>query len=167
MLSHINYPSPSAEIFLTGLGKARLVAKTDEPPPGTQALAARILAEDWLDRHIPTRDPDWLASRMWAQLCPKPQPLAEGNSGNASQAATPIASEASGLSAFRPAEAGDVDRAFLEWSAWCDVLGAASRWDPGWGPLRCSTAVRRLIEPWTGRPFGVHGTTMPRATQTC
>ncbi|KWB20845.1 hypothetical protein WL32_17095 [Burkholderia cepacia] len=149
MLSHINYPSPSAEIFLTGLGKARLVAKTDEPPPGTQALAARILAEDWLDRHIPTRDPDWLASRMWAQLCPKPQPLAEGNSGNASQAATPIASEAGGPSAFRPAEAGDVDRAFLEWSAWCDVLGAASRWDPGWGAAEmqyCRQAAHRALD---------------------
>lgn len=68
---HITYPSPSTKGFLTGLGKARLVAKTDSPPPEAQALAARVFGENWLDRPIAVKDPVWLAGRMWERLCPK------------------------------------------------------------------------------------------------
>ena len=147
-LSHITYPSPSTKIFLTGLGKARLVAKADKPPTDAQALAAKISAEDWLDRHIPTKDPDWLAGRLWPILCPKAQPLAEGDGANAIQAATPTVSEATDPSALRAADAGTVDRAFLEWSAWCDVLGVAGRWDHGWGAAEmryCREAAQRAL----------------------
>lgn len=56
--SDITYPSPNTKTFLTGLGQARLVAKTDTPPPNAQKLAARILVENWLDRHVPTKNPD-------------------------------------------------------------------------------------------------------------
>ena len=146
--SHITYPSPSTKTFLTGLSKARLVAKTDMPPPDTQALAARILVEDWLDRHISTRDPDWLAGRLWEQLCPKPQAHAADNDDNAIQAATLVVTEASASSALE-AEAGVVDRAFLEWSAWCAVLGGVGRWDIGWGPTEmryCREAAHRVLE---------------------
>lgn len=146
--SPITYPSPNTKTFLTGLGKARLVAKTDTPPPNAQALAARILVEGWLDQHIPTRDPDWLAGRLWERLCPKPQPRAADNSGDAMQAVSPVVNEASGPSAFLEAEAGAVDRAFLEWSAWCGVLGGACRWDIGWGPTEmryCREAAHRAL----------------------
>ncbi len=150
--SHVIYPSPSTKTFLTGLGKARLVAKTDTPPPDAQALAARILAESWLDRHIPTKDPDWLAGRLWERLCPTPQSRAADNSGNAMQAATPVESEASGSSALLEADAEAVDRAFLEWFAWCDVLGGVGRWDIGWGPAEmryCREAAHRALERQT------------------
>lgn len=91
--SHITYPSPSTKTFLTGLGKTRLVAKTDTPPPHAKALAARILDENWLDRHIPAKDPNWLAGRLWERLCPKPQPHVADNSGKAIQATTPVENE--------------------------------------------------------------------------
>lgn len=147
--SHITYPSPSTKTFLTGLGKARLVAKTGTPPPNAQALAARILVEDWLEGHIPTKDPDWLTGRLWEQLCPKPQPCAADNSGNAIEAATPVLNEASGSPVVLEAETGAVDRAFLEWSTWCDALGGTGRWDAGWGATEmryCREAAHRALD---------------------
>ncbi|UKD17382.1 hypothetical protein L3V59_36150 [Burkholderia aenigmatica] len=149
---HIIYPSPSTKSFLTGLSKARLVAKTDSPPAHVQALAARISVEDWLDRQIPTKDPDWLAGRLWERLCPKPQPHAAENSGNAMQTATLVEDETSGSSALLDADAKAVDRAFLEWSAWCDVLGSACRWDMNWGPIEmryCREAAHRALQRQT------------------
>ncbi len=148
MFSHITYPSPSTKNFLTGLGSARLVAKTDTPPPDAQALAARILVENWLERHIPTRYPDWLAGRLWERLCPNPQPRTVDNSGNSIQVATPVANEASGSSALLEAEVKAVDRAFLEWSGWCEVLGIAWKWDTGWGAIEmryCREAAHRAL----------------------
>ncbi|MBB1634909.1 hypothetical protein [Cupriavidus sp. UME77] len=145
--SHINYPSQSTKTFLTGLGKARLVAKNDTPPQGAKSLAARV--EDLLDQHIPTRDPDWLAGRLWERLCPKPQPRAADNGGTAMLAATPIVNEANDSPAVLEAEAEAVDRAFLEWAAWCDVLGCAGRWDIGWGftEMRyCREAANRVLD---------------------
>jgi len=148
MFLHITYPSPSTKTFLAGLGNARLVAKTDTPPLYAQALAARILVENWLERHIPTRDPDWLAGRLWERLCQNPQPCTADNSGNAIQAATSVANETSGSSALLEAEVGTVDRAFLEWSAWCDVLGSACKWDTDWGAIEmryCREAAHRVL----------------------
>jgi hypothetical protein len=150
--SHITYPSPSTKTFLTGLSKARLVAKTDTPPPHAEALAARILVENWLERHIPTKDPDWLAGRLWERLCPKPQPQAADNSGNAMQVATPVENEDSDSSALLEADAEAVDRAFLEWSAWCNALGGVCKWDIGWGPTEmrhCREAAQRALERQT------------------
>lgn len=151
-LLHITYPSPSTKTFLTGLGKARLVAKIDTPPSHAQALADRILAECWLERHIPTKDPDWLAGRLWERLCPKPQYHPVDDSGNAMKAATPVENEASGASALLEADAEAVDRAFLEWSVWCDALGSIGRWDIGWGPTEmryCREAAHRALERQT------------------
>lgn len=150
--SHITYPSPSTKTFLTGLGKIRLVAKTDTPPPHARALANRILDEDWLDRNIPAKDPGWVAGRLWERLCPKPQPHATDNSGNVMQAATTVENEVSCSSAMLEADAEAVDRAFLEWSAWCGVLGRAGRWDVGWGPIEmryCREAAQRALERQT------------------
>ncbi|KAF1037017.1 MAG: hypothetical protein GAK33_03501 [Burkholderia lata] len=150
--SHITYPSPSTKTFLMGLSKARLVARTDTPPSDAQALAARISAESWLERYIPTRDPDWLAGRLWERLCPKPQPHATDNSGKTMSAATPVENESSGSSALLEADAQAVDRALLEWSAWCEVLGGVGQWDIGWGPAEmqyCREAAHRALERQT------------------
>ena len=150
--SHITYPTPSTKTFLTGLGSARLVAKTDKPSPNAKALAAKILGENWLERHIPTRDPDWLAGRLWERLCPNPQLYATDNTDNAIQAATPAENEVSSSSVLPEADADAVDRAFLEWSAWCAVLGGISRWDIGWGPTEmryCREAAQRVLERQT------------------
>lgn len=111
-LSLITYPSTKA--FLTGLGKVRLVPKSDAPPLHTQELAIRIIAEDWLDRHIPTRDPDRLAGRLWERLYPKPQPYFADNSDNTMAMSLEV--NQAGSSAIIKAETGGVDRAFLEWS---------------------------------------------------
>jgi hypothetical protein len=146
--SYITYPSPSTKTFLEGLGKARLVAKADKPSPDSQALAARILVENWLDRQIPTRDPDWLAGRLWERLCPKPPPRAGDNSVNETEVEATVVNEAIGSSPLPDAEVGTVDLAFLEWSAWCDVIGAACRWDIGWGAIEtryCHEAAHRAL----------------------
>lgn len=151
-LSHITYPSPSTKAFLTRLSKVRLVAKTDTTPPHAKALAARILEENWLDRRLPTKDPDWLAGRLWERLCPKPQSLAADESGNARQAAIVVDNEVSGSSELLEADAEAIDRAFLEWSAWCKVLGGTGRWDIGWGPTEmqyCREAAQRALKRQT------------------
>lgn len=148
-LSDSTYPSPNTKTFLTGLGKVRLVAKTDTPPPDVQVLAARILAENWLDRHIPIKDPDWLAGRLWERLCPKPQRRAAANGDSAMQAMTPIVTETSSRPTSLEAEAGAVDKAFLEWAAWCAVLGSFARWDIAWSSLEmqhCREAAHRAID---------------------
>ena len=151
-LSQITYPSPSTKTFLMGLNKVRLVAKTDAPPPNTQALVARILAESWLERHIPTKDPDWLAGRLWERLCPKPQPHAACNTYNTIQAETHVGNEDSDSSSLLEIDAEAVDRAFLEWSAWCAVLGGVARWDTRWGTAEkryCREAAHRALERQT------------------
>lgn len=150
--SYITYPTPSTKNFATGLGKLQLLAKTDSPPPDAQALAARILVENMLEQHIPTKNPEWLAGRLWELLCPKPQPYAAHNSGTGKHVVTSEVSEARGLMALLKAEASAVDNAFLEWSAWCNVLGGVCSWDIGWGPLEirhCREAAKRVLSRQT------------------
>lgn len=150
--SHITYPTPSTETFLTNLGKARLVAKTDRPSPNAKALAAKILSENWLEQHIPTRDPNWLAGRLWERLLTNPNLYAADNIDNVIQAVTPADDEVIGPSVLPEADADAVDRAFLEWSAWCAVLGGVSRWDIGWGATEmryCREAAQRVLERQT------------------
>lgn len=151
-LSHIAYPSPSTKTFLKELNRARLVAKTDAPPPNAKALAERILAESWLERHIPTKDPDWLSGRLWERLCPKPQPSAADNSHNTIQSATDVENGQSDSSSLLEADAEAVDRAFLEWSGWCNVLGNVCRWDTRWGDAEkryCREAALRALDRQT------------------
>ncbi|WP_284890522.1 hypothetical protein [Burkholderia sp. lyk4-R2A-23] len=146
--SHVIYPSSSTKTFLMGLSKARLVAKTESPPTDVQVLAARIMAESWLDRHIPTTDPDWLAGRMWERLCPRPQAHATENSYKATQAPTPADNEARDSPALVEADTEAIDRAFVEWCAWCSVLGSGGQWDIGWGPTQmryCREAAHRAL----------------------
>lgn len=147
--SHIAYPSPSTKTFLTALGAVRLVAKTDAPPPHAKALAERILAESWLERHIPTKDPDWLAGRLWERLCPKPQYDPADDSRSAAMAITPVESEACDAAASIDADSDVVDRAFLEWSAWCNAVGSYGSWDIAWGLTEmryCREAAHRVLE---------------------
>lgn len=150
--SHITYPSQSTKIFLMGLSKVRLVAKTDTPPTAVQALAATIVADGWLERHIPTKDPDWLASRLWERLCPKPQPQSGGDGNNTMMEVTPAEDESGDSSVLQDADAEAVDRAFSEWSAWCAVLHNVCRWDIGWGSVDsryCREAAFRVLERQT------------------
>ncbi|BDC83294.1 hypothetical protein [Aeromonas hydrophila] len=150
--SHITYPTPSTKTFLTNLGKVRLVAKTDQPSPSAKALAAKILSENWLERHIPTRDPDWLVGRLWERFCTNIQLYSADNIYNVTQAATSAENEVSGYFILPEADADAVDRAFLEWSAWCSVLDGVSRWNIGWGPTEmryCREAAQRVLERQT------------------
>lgn len=146
--SNIIFPSPNTKTFLTGLSKPRLVAKTDAPNPEAQALSA-LLSENWLDRHIPTKKPDWLAGRLWERLCPKPQLRAADSTVRAVQELAPVVNEASGPLALLEPEPGEVDKAFLEWSAWCAVLGVAGRWDVDWSSSEmryCREAAYRALD---------------------
>ncbi|HDS1733674.1 hypothetical protein [Pseudomonas sp. BP8] len=150
--SHITYPSPSTENLLTGLGELQLVARSDTPPPHAKALADRILADCGLPVHIPTKDPDWLAGRLWERLCPKPQQHSADDGVSTADAAPPVEREACDALALLDADAETVDRAFLEWSVWCDVLGYYGSWDSGWGPteMRYSReAAHRALERQT------------------
>jgi len=150
--SHITYPSPSTKNLLTGLGELQLVARTDTPPPHAKALADRILAECGLQVHIPTKDPDWLAGRLWERLCPKPQQHSVDGGVSTVDAAPPVEREACNALALLDADVETVDRAFLEWSVWCDALGYYGSWDSGWGPteMRYSReAAHRALERQT------------------
>jgi hypothetical protein len=132
----IRYPSPSTQSFLEGLCKARFIPKEQAPSPDTEVLVARIAAEEWLDSQIPTRDPDWVAGRLWDRLCPHPAARAE-DVGEASKPAQAIDPDAKA-----------VDRAFLEWSTWCDVLGCSGRWDINWSLAQmqyCRDAAHRAL----------------------
>ncbi|CAL8474845.1 DUF4132 domain-containing protein [Caballeronia sp. S22] len=147
---HITYPSPSTKTFLTTLSKARLVAKSETPPPDAQALAARMLAEDWFDRQfLGNKTSGWLAGRMWQRLCPKPLTRASDDYGNALYAVSSIESDGGNSAALQEAEAEAIDSAFLEWSAWCNVLGTAGRWDNNWKPIEmryCREAAHRVLQ---------------------
>ncbi|MGL4350916.1 hypothetical protein ACSZMW_18110 [Aeromonas allosaccharophila] len=122
--SYITYPTPSTEAFLTNLERLRLVAKSDTPSPVAKKLAAKISSDNWLEHHIPTRNPDWLAGRLWERLCPNSSPYATDN----------------------------IDSAFLEWSAWCTVLHARGDWDINWEPTHkqyCREAAERVLKRQT------------------
>jgi hypothetical protein len=106
--SDIIYPSPSTKAFLTGLGKPRLVAKTNAPHPEALALSA-LISENWLDRHIPAKNRSWLAGRLWERLCPKPQSRPGDSSGSAMRAPAPEVDEASGPSKMLEAEPADLE----------------------------------------------------------
>ncbi|MDE2252922.1 MAG: hypothetical protein KGL42_01435 [Betaproteobacteria bacterium] len=145
--AHITFPSPSTKTFLEELSKVRLVAKEDTPPPSTRALAARIAPEEWLDEHIPTRNPEWVAGRLWERLCPQPL-VGAGDGSNRTEVAA-AEGGARVLPQALEAHERDVDRAFLEWSAWCNAVGCAGRWDIGWGPTQmqyCREAAHRVLE---------------------
>jgi hypothetical protein len=145
--SHITYPSPSTKTFLNALGTLHLVAKADNPTRGAQALSA-LISENWLDRHIPTKHPNWLAGRLWERLCPKPQ-TGVADSSSAMQAPAPMVNETSDSFEMLEAEPGAVNNAFLEWSAWCAALGVAVSWDISWGTTEmryCREAVYRALD---------------------
>lgn len=147
--SHVAYPSPSTKALLTGLGSVRLVAKTEAPPPEAEVLASKISSESWLDRSIPTKNPDWLSARLWERLCPKPMPRSANNCDEAMGVESTTSDDASRCSAFLDADPKTVDRAFLEWSAWCEALGCTARWDDGWGAIEkqyCREAAYRVLD---------------------
>lgn len=148
--SHITYPSPATKIFLKRLGTLQLVAKADNPSLGAKALSA-LISEHWLDRHIPTKHPKWLAGRLWERLCPKPQTSAAEKSG-VMRLVAPLVNELSDSLEVLEAESSAVDNAFLEWSAWCSALGIAASWDTSWGPTEmryCREAACRALDRQT------------------
>ncbi|VVE88145.1 hypothetical protein PBR20603_02094 [Pandoraea bronchicola] len=146
--SRVSYPSPSTKAFLLTLSKPRLVAKPVVIPPDMQELAARILAEGWLKTRIPTRNPHWLASRLWELRCPMSQPSEAVAINGAGQDLTCEDCVSRDFSELPVADTDAVDRAFLEWSAWCCVLGVC-RWNVHWGETAmrlCREAAHRVLE---------------------
>lgn len=143
-LSHITYPSPSTKKFLHDLSKIKLVDKTSNFTQGAQKLAAKILDEQLLERYIPTNSPDWLAGRIWERLCAQ---LQFGHNCDNSLKASNQNDTRDSLGLWE-----EVDRAFLEWSAWCQVLGVYVHWDTGWRESEaryCREAANRILERQT------------------
>lgn len=148
-LSHITYPSPSTQAFLMELSNVRLIAKTEKTPLNIQILANKILAENWLEQRIPTKDTVWLLCRLWERLCPKPLPPTTNNSDNLIQAPASIENEVNDSPTLPGSDAEAVDRAFFEWSAWCNVLGGFGRWDISWNSTEaqlCREAAYRVLK---------------------
>ncbi|HCI5427603.1 TPA: hypothetical protein NPM25_002668 [Enterobacter hormaechei] len=140
-LSHITYPSPSTEKFLHDLSKIKCVEKTSNFNQGTQKLAAKILDEQLLEQYIPTNSSNWLAGRIWERLC---APLQLGQKCDNSLQASNQNGTHDSLGLWE-----EVDRAFLEWSAWCQVLGVYVHWDTGWRESEaryCREAANRILE---------------------
>lgn len=151
-LAMIAFPSLNTKAFLTGFSKINLVEKTGNVPLEAQALASQILTKGWLDGHIPTKDPEWLAGRLWERLCPKPLPHATIDGQNTAQAEISVTIEPNGVSEFPEAETSAIDRAFLEWSAWCKVLGCGAKWSIGWSAIEkqyCREAAHRVLKRQT------------------
>ncbi|GAB3446728.1 hypothetical protein [Insolitispirillum peregrinum] len=147
-LPHITYPSPSTEIFLSSLRRIRLVATADTPPRDVQALADRILTNNWLNRQIPIKDPEWLAGRLWERLCPRPRPRSADNDERSMQDKICAENDDNSSSVMLDADTKAVDRAFLEWSAWCEILGCVCCWDIGWEDVErryCREAACRAV----------------------
>lgn len=144
----IVYPSASTRAFLIGLGKARLVARTGTPPQRAQELAERLTADDLLDRHIPTKNPEWLFGRLWEQLCPKLKRLSTEDSDNL-QAEPARVNDPDGPVTLLKADIAAIDKAFLEWSAWYAILGSTVKWDISWGDTEmqcCREAALRVLD---------------------
>lgn len=150
--SDITYPSLSTKAFLMGLGKPRLIAKSDSPPTDVQALVKKIEAENWLERCIPCADPSWIAGRLWEQLCPTLEDLKVDESEYAPFESDNSASEADGPSDSFEADMVAIDEAFLEWTGWCAVLGTTAKWNTRWGRTQqryCREAARRTLSRQT------------------
>lgn len=144
----IVYPSPSTKAFLIGLRKPRLVARTEMPALSAQELAARLSAEDLLDRHIPTKNPDWLVGRLWEQLCPKLKHLSTED-GYTPQAESAIVDDCGSPVTLLETDTAAIDKAFLEWSAWYAILGGTLKWDISWGETEmqcCREAALRVLD---------------------
>lgn len=144
--SHISFPSPSTKEFLTELGKARLVAKIKFPPANVQALAEKITSEGWLEQGIPTKSPKWLARRLWERLCPKPQTYPAVYCGSIIETIS-VKNEDIQLDLLGVDDVV-IDKAFLEWSAWCKALRIDCNWDISWEPLEmkyCREAAFRAL----------------------
>jgi len=124
--AHIAYPSPSTKVFLEALGKPRLVATNDAPPADAVALAEQLRVEGYVrGGGVPTRDPEWVAGRLWERMCP-----------------LPIEPES------KDADVADVDRAFHAWVAWCDLIGSGGRWNINWNGIQARyarEAARRVL----------------------
>lgn len=147
----IVYPSPSTKDFLTGLRKARLVPRTETPAQTAQELVERLSTADLLARHIPTKNPEWLVGRLWEQLCPKLKPLSTGD-GDTLQAEPATVNDPDSPVTLLEAGIAAVDTAFLEWSAWCDILGSTMKWDVSWGDIEmqcCREGAHRVLERQT------------------
>lgn len=139
--SYIIYPSPSTKEFLTDLSKVRLIAKTDIIPPDIQSLASKIISSNWLARRIPVKDPDWFLGRIWEKLCSQVQSVE-----------MLLENEDDNSSTLPELDIEATDKAFLEWSAWCDVLGSDGKWDTGWNATEmqyCRGAAHRVLERQT------------------
>jgi len=141
-LSLINYPSPSTKIFLEGLSKPRLIAKTDQQPTAVLALAKKILAEFWLEQYVPIENPEWFLSRLWERLCPA-EPINTENNVTSLQA--PVSEN---RASFKAANTDAVDCAFLEWAAWCHVIRGYGKWERQWSLSQqrfCREAAHRAL----------------------
>lgn len=134
--SYINYPTLSTRDFLKSLDKIRLVAKTNAPPSRVRSLAKRIVSQNWLDGHIPVKDPCWLAGRLWEELCEPVLSLFESDDKNED------------ASSNTKAYADLIDQAFLEWSTWCAVLDCSIEWQLKWNDDQmkcCREAAHRVL----------------------
>lgn len=144
----IVYPSPSTKELLTGLRKARLVPRTETPAQSAQELVERLSAADLLARRIPTKNPEWLVGKLWEQLCPKLKPLSTEDN-DTLQAEPATVNDPDSPLTLLEADIAAVDKAFLEWSAWCDILGSTVKWDVSWGDTEmqcCREAALRVLE---------------------
>lgn len=144
---NICYPTPSTQCFLEGLSKPRLTAKTDSQPTKVKTLAEKILAEFWLEQHVPIENPNWFLGRLWEQLCPA-KPLHRENNVALQQTSAPEENLTAPLFEFNETNADAVDCAFLEWSAWCHVIEGYGEWDSHWTLSQkqfCREAAHRAL----------------------
>lgn len=145
---YVEFPSPSTETFLLELERMRLVAKGPAVPVHVQALGDRLKVKDLNQRPIPVKDPQWLSGRLWELLCPRPTDPLGADDGVDPGVATNLPQELGDEHHGAEVDADAVDRAFLEWSAWCLALNIGSHSDEAWDEVQkrcCRQAAQRVL----------------------
>lgn len=146
----INYPSQSTKEFLLGLYKLQLVAKTETISSDVQEIADKATAQLIKSSYIPITNPDVFLGNLWKELCPVPLPSNQNERVTDTKIEEPDKNAVNDSRELLASHNESIDRAFIEWSAWCRLFGAYSNWDPNlsWSSLEkqyCHEAAYRIL----------------------
>ncbi len=137
------------EKFLWGLASIELVERGNSSGLSARALDVKKWLEDRPAEGLPARDALWLARRLWTELCQMELPDVVKLTGADESEGEVESSDGEDASDSKADIDGLVDRAFLEWQAWCELLHCPAQWDHRWNALErklCREAALRVID---------------------
>ncbi|MEN5208091.1 hypothetical protein ABE493_08215 [Stenotrophomonas terrae] len=136
------------ERFLDGLARIDLVERGNPGDLSAPALEVKRWVENRLDEELPVRDASWLARRLWTELCRAE--LADVVDLTADDESVEYAASTDGkhVCSSQSSFDGLIDRTFLQWQAWCELLHCPAQWDYRWSALErrfCHEAAIRVL----------------------